>query len=148
MSELQEPQLTVVTEESIALLIQRFYARVRRDPVLADVFNAAIAEDEWPEHLATMQKFWSSVMLTSGRYSGDPVAVHRAVQGLERSMFPHWLALFEETAGELFTPEIADLFVTKARRIAMSLQLAVFHRLDAPPDGLRAPRRNAGAPCG
>jgi hemoglobin len=125
-----------VTEASIAQLIDRFYAAVRRDPVLGEVFEAAIPEDAWPEHLATMRRFWSSVMLASGRYSGNPVAVHRAVGGLERSLFARWLALFEATANELFVPESAVLFVDKASRIATSLQLALFHRLGAPPDGL------------
>ena len=96
-----------VTEPAIARLIDRFYAAVRRDPMLAPVFEAAIADDEWPEHLETMRRFWSSVMLTSGRYSGNPVAVHRAVQGLERPMFARWLALFEATGQDLFAPEPA-----------------------------------------
>ncbi|MGA3002443.1 MAG: group III truncated hemoglobin [Acetobacteraceae bacterium] len=128
-----------VTELTIALLIDHFYAAVRRDPVLAPVFEAAIAEADWPEHLETMRRFWSSVMLTSGRYSGNPVAVHRAVRGLERPMFSRWLALFESTVRDLFAPEPAANFITKAHRIAASLQLALFHRLGAPPDGL-APR--------
>jgi hemoglobin len=86
-----------------------------------------------------MRRFWSSVMLASGRYSGNPVAVHRAVRGLERPMFERWLALFEATAAELFPPDIAALFIEKSHRIATSLQLALFHRPGAPPDGL-APR--------
>ena len=130
------PFFADITEASIAILIDRFYEAVRRDPELAAVFEAAIAQDEWPEHLATMRRFWSSVMLTSGRYSGNPVAVHRAVRGLERRMFARWLALFEATATELFAAEHAAIFVDKARRIASSLQLALFHRLGAPPDGL------------
>ena len=77
-------------------------------------------------------------MLTSGRYSGNPVSVHRALVGLERTMFDRWLTLFEATATRLFTPNQASRFVTKARRIAASLQLAVFHRPGAPPDGLAA----------
>jgi hemoglobin len=125
-----------VTEESIARLIDRFYSAVRRDPVLGPVFEDGIEESEWPEHLETMRRFWSSIMLTSGRYSGNPVQVHRAVQGLERPMFERWLALFETAAAELFTPEPARLFGDKARRIASSLQLALFHRMGAPPDGL------------
>lgn len=128
-----------VTEPAIARLIDRFYAAVRRDAMLAPVFEAAIADDEWPEHLETMRRFWSSVMLTSGRYSGNPVAVHRAVQGLERPLFARWLALFEATVQDLFAPEPAATFIAKAHRIATSLQLALFHRLGAPPDGL-APR--------
>lgn len=146
MSAVVEPPFADVTEASIALLIDRFYAAIRRDPVLAEVFETTIADKEWPEHLATMQRFWSSVMLASGRYSGNPVSVHRAVRGLERSMFAHWLALFEATATELFAPEPAALFVGKARRIATSLQLALFHRLGAPPDGLARPAAVASGP--
>jgi len=138
--------LTGITEESIAVLIDRFYTAIRRDPVLGPVFENAIAGDEWPRHLATMRNFWSSVMLTSGRYSGNPVAVHRAVQGLERPMFARWLALFEATAADLFAPDQAAVFADKAKRIATSLQLAIFHRLGAPPDGLPprpAPQKRA-----
>jgi hemoglobin len=133
------PLADAVTESSIALLIDRFYAAVRGDPVLAPVFEGAIGEAEWPEHLETMRRFWSSVMLTSGRYSGNPVAVHRAVRGLERPMFARWLALFEATVHDLFTARPAAEFVTKANRIATSLQIALFHRPGLPPDGL-APR--------
>jgi hemoglobin len=136
MSAKTPPHCADVTEASIALLIDRFYADIRRDPVLGSVFEAAIPDAAWPEHLATMRRFWSSVMLTSGRYSGDPVSVHRAVRGLERPMFARWLALFEATAIKLFAAEPAARFVEKAHRIAGSLQLAVFHRLDTPPDGL------------
>jgi hemoglobin len=135
-SDLVAPRFAEVSEASIARLIDRFYAAVRRDPVLNPIFEAAIQDDEWPEHLATMRRFWSSVMLTSGRYSGNPVQVHRAVLGLERPMFERWLRLFETAVTELFEARPAKAFVDKARRIATSLQLALFHRLGAPPDGL------------
>src|SRR4051812_11890022 len=114
-----------VTEDTIALLIDRFYAAVRQEPVLGPVFESATSPGEWPEHLATMRRFWSSVMLASGRYSGNPVAVHRAVPNLERPMFARWLALFEAAARELFVPDVAVLFIAKAQSIAGSLQLAV-----------------------
>jgi hemoglobin len=135
------PRFSTITEETIAVLIDVFYVRIRQDPALAPVFEAAIADAEWPEHLATMRRFWSSVMLASGRYSGNPVAVHRAVQGLERPLFARWLALFGATAAELFVPDLAAEFAAKAQRIATSLQLALFHRLDRPPEGL--PSRTA-----
>ena len=93
-----------VTEATIARLVDTFYERVRRDPVLAPVFETAINPPDWPEHLSTMRRFWSSVMLASGRYSGNPVAVHRAVHGIERAMFTRWINLFEATARDLFTP--------------------------------------------
>jgi hemoglobin len=135
-SSMTQSRFPTITEDSIVALIDAFYARVRRHPALGPVFEASIAAEEWPEHLATMQRFWSSVMLTSGRYSGNPVAVHRAVAGIERTLFAEWLALFTETAFELFDAGPASEFAAKAQRIATSLQLALFHRLGDPPEGL------------
>lgn len=132
-------KLTALTEEGIAQLVDTFYARIRTDPVLGPVFDGQIAPDAWPRHLATMKRFWSSVMLTSGAYSGNPVGVHRGVPGLERPMFAHWLALFGQTAEDLFEAAPAAELLIKAKRIAFSLELAVFHRLGAPPDGLAPP---------
>ena len=118
-----------ITEATIAELVDRFYAKIRRDPVLGPIFNSAIGA-HWPEHLAKLGDFWSSVMLTSGRYKGNPMAVHMALAGIERPMFAHWLALFQETAEELFQPAQAAAFRHKAERIAESLQLGMFFKLE------------------
>ena len=123
----------LVSEDDIVRLVDAFYAKVRRDPVLAPVFERAIAPDAWPVHLAKMYDFWSSVMRTSGRYKGNPLAVHGLVKGLEETMFEPWLALFRETAGELFSPEVAEVFREKSERIAESLKLGLFLRLQQPP---------------
>lgn len=127
-----------VSEAAIRDLVDRFYAKVRRDPALGPVFAEAIAEHEWPAHLEKMYAFWSSVMLNSGRYKGNPVGVHRAVAGIAPDLFGNWLDLFEATAAELFAPEIADRFALSARRIAESLKLALFFRPNRPwPEDLR-----------
>lgn len=136
-------RFSTFTESAIGALVDRFYAKVRRDPALGPVFEEAIAEEDWPEHLATMRRFWSTVMLVSRQYSGDPVGVHRAVRGIDRLLFPRWLALFEATAAEVFTDEPASQLIERAHRIAASLQLAVFHRLGTPPEGLA--RRHSAA---
>lgn len=127
-----------VTEDTIRMLVDAFYARVRRDAVLGPIFAEAIADAAWPAHLAKMYAFWSSVMLTSGRYKGDPVSTHRRVAGIAPPLFGNWLDLFEATAAELFIPAIAEQFALKARRIAESLKLALFFRADEPwPEDLR-----------
>jgi hemoglobin len=120
-----------VTEDDIRQLVDRFYQKVRQDPELAPIFLRAIPGD-WQPHLHKMYAFWSSVMLTSGRYKGNPVAKHLAVEGIKFELFERWLALFDETCGELFEERLAAEFRAKAARIAESLKLALFYRPDRP----------------
>jgi hemoglobin len=47
---------------------------------------------------------------------------------IEPHFFERWLALWQETAGEVFAPEQAAVFRDKANRIAESLKLALFYR--------------------
>ena len=118
----------VVTEEDIARLVPEFYARVRKDPLLGPIFNGAI--EDWPHHLVKLQDFGSSVMLTSGRYKGQPMAAHvRHEVAMTKEAFARWLSLWRETAEELLSSEVAAAFQDKAGRIAESLQLGVqFYR--------------------
>src|SRR5665213_1140003 len=118
-----------ISEENIGRLVDDFYDKIRADPELGPIFLRVIPDD-WDPHLATMRKFWSSVMLTSGLYKGDPVAVHRRVVGIEMELFDCWLNLFHQTSRELFVDDLADAFLEKAARIAESLKLALFYRPD------------------
>ncbi len=120
-----------VSEDGIRRLVDGFYAKIRTDPELGPIFNRAIPGD-WGPHLATMRDFWSSVMLTSGRYKGNPVAKHLPIEGMKSQLFDRWLELFDETCGELFDASVAEAFRAKARRIAESLKLALFYRPDRP----------------
>ena len=121
----------VVTEDGIRRLVDAFYAKVRVDPELGPIFARAIPGD-WQPHLNTMVAFWSSVMLTSGRYRGNPVAKHLAVEGITMELFERWLALFNETCGELFDDRLRTEFGAKAAQIAESLKLALFYRPNRP----------------
>jgi hemoglobin len=120
--------MAAITEAEIVALIDALYAKVRRDAVLAPVFERALAPDAWPVHLAKMYDFWSSVMLTTGRYKGNPMLAHLRVKGLEEAMFARWLALFRATAEERLSPELAASFRLKSERIAESLKLGLFFR--------------------
>lgn len=129
-----------ITEVTIVALVDRFYARVRRDTVLGPIFASVIADDTWPAHLNQMYAFWSSVMLGTRRYSGNPVNIHRTVPSIAPALFGNWLDIFEATAAELFVPEKAAQFTSTARRVAESLKLALFFRANRPwPEDLRYP---------
>lgn len=117
-----------MTEADLERLVAAFYAKVRLDGVLGPLFGAAV--DDWPDHLVKLQSFWSSVMLTTGRYKGSPMAAHVKHAGaIEPAMFDRWLELWRETACELLDPESAAALIAKAERIAESLKLALFFRI-------------------
>lgn len=117
-----------ISEPAIAALVHQFYGKARRDPTIGPVFENAV--DDWDEHLAKLCDFWSSVMLTTGRYKGNPMAAH-IKQPIEPGFFDRWLGLWGETANEVFTPQAAAQFRFKAERIAESLKLAMLYRPQA-----------------
>ena len=127
-----------IDESFIALLVDRFYARVRSDPLLGPIFEARIAN--WPAHLARMQDFWGSVLRGGGGFSGNPMLKHVAIPGIDRPEFEHWLGLFREVLDELATdPAAPDMIHGAARTIAESLLSGIhIHR-----DG-RLPSRQEG----
>lgn len=119
-----------MSEPELQLLVDRFYAKVREDAVLGPVFNGAI--DDWSGHLEKLLAFWSSVMLTSGRYKGNPMAAHlKHRQSIEPAMFERWLDLWRGTARETLDEEGAAGVIAKAERIAESLQLGMYFRLES-----------------
>lgn len=120
-----------IDEAALERLIPAFYDRVRADTDIGPLFNAAV--HDWPGHLEKLVAFWSSVMLTSGRYKGSPVVEHLKHKGaITPAMFDRWLAIWADTTNELLAPAAAAALQAKAARIAESLQLALFFRLDDP----------------
>jgi hemoglobin len=123
------PQLD---QADLPRLLSCFYDRVRRDAELGPVFNDAV--HDWPEHLDRLEDFWSSVMLASGRYKGNPVVIHLIhAHRITPGMFGRWLELWEQTTGELLPDEVGRTAQAKARRIAKSLQAAIRLRTPANP---------------
>jgi len=118
-----------VTEAQLQSLVHGFYGKVRDDTVLGPVFNQAISD--WPHHLAKMVDFWSSVMLTSGRYKGNPLMMHlKHIARIRPDMFDRWLELWRETARGTLDEAGAAGVIAKAERIAESLQLGMFFKLE------------------
>jgi hemoglobin len=132
----------MIDEAALKQLIETFYERVRADPLIGPVFLDAVGD--WPEHLEKLQAFWSSVMLTSGRYKGQPLPAHiRHGARIDQAAFDRWLALWRQVTDEMFEPAIAARFHEKAERIAESLQLGIrFNPLAA--GSKRPPSRSAG----
>jgi hemoglobin len=126
-----------IDDAGLSDVVHAFYGKVREDADLGPVFDDAIAD--WPHHLGKMVDFWSSVMLTTGRYKGNPMMMHLKHKArITPALFDRWLALWAETTDELMPPEAAAALQAKAARIAESLQLGLFFKLDPHPTGRAA----------
>ena len=71
----------------------------------------------------------------SAQYSVPPRqarSLRRAWRGAVRHLFERWLTFFNETCSELFDDGVSEEFRVKAARIAESVTLALFYRLDRP----------------
>ena len=116
-----------LNDECIALMVDRFYSRVREDGLLGPVFNGVIG-DNWPEHLAKLTDFWTSVLLAARRYKGNPMMAHLAIPQMDQTHFNRWIELWRETTLEVFGEEISDDLVRRAqsmgeRLVAVSTQV-------------------------
>lgn len=121
-----------VTEAMIREQVHTFYGRVRQDPELGPIFNGKV--EDWDEHLAKLCDFWSSVMLMTGRFKGQPMRAHAEVPQIDTPHFGRWLEIWRETAREVCPPDAAAVFIAKAETIGQSLQLGLaFSRGELPP---------------
>lgn len=122
-----------ITENQISYLVENFYIRIADDERLGPIFFSRNNGD-WGNHLAKMKLFWSSVLLKTGKYKGQPVVKHNAIEELKSQDFERWLIMFEKTAKEAFAEDAVPLVMETARRIANSLWLAKFGKIgDRPP---------------
>jgi len=95
----------ILTLEDCKTLVDNFYGKVRKDPLIGPIFDSVI-QDRWPEHLEKMYRFWQTVLLEDHTYFGSPFPPH-ATLPVEWTHFEKWLELFNQTVDEHFTGEIA-----------------------------------------
>ena len=118
---MEDPSSTL-DPSTIALLVDRFYEKVRADPLIGPVFNAAV--HDWNDHKRTLTSFWCSVALKANSYRGNPMAVHRT-QPIRIEHFEQWLALWQSTTREVLNEADAQLMIEHADRIGRSLRLGM-----------------------
>lgn len=103
----------IVSREDIQLLVDRFYDKVKANPLLTPVFGHV----NWPKHLPVMYNFWSSILLGDSSYQGNPFQKHVALP-ISAAHFKQWLELFHETLDENFSGEKAEEAKSRAADIA------------------------------
>lgn len=107
----------------ISAVVDSFYASIRADDMLGPIFEEAV--HDWPSHLQRLRMFWTSITLMTGDYKGNPLQAHFRLPLLTDDHFERWLGLFQDTVDALCTPEQAELFMSRARRIADSFRFGL-----------------------
>ncbi|SDQ54814.1 hemoglobin [Flagellimonas zhangzhouensis] len=107
----------------IKQLVDQFYEKVRKDPLLADIFNSII-KDNWPAHLEKMYRFWQTVLLKEHTYKGSPFAPHAQLP-VNAKHFDRWKHLFFETVDENFSGKKAEEAKFRATKMAEMFQLKI-----------------------
>jgi hemoglobin len=109
-------------ESRLTTLVDRFYDKVRIDPLLGPVFNPRV--DDWDAHKVLMTSFWATVALRSGHYRGNPLAKHQPLP-ITAEHFKRWLALWRETANEVLDAESTALMTGYAERIGYGMRVGM-----------------------
>lgn len=113
---LMEQRKDILTIDDIKILVNSFYAKVREDDLLKDIFKSRI-ENRWPEHLEKMYRFWQTVLLEEHTYFGSPFSPHAQLP-VGREHFDRWLKLFYQTVDECFIGEKAQKAKSQGERMA------------------------------
>ena len=106
----------IISLEHIKKLVDTFYEKVRKDELLAPIFNERI-QSRWSQHLEKMYTFWQTLLLNERTYFGSPFPAHAnlPVSGIH---FKRWMELLTQTVDELFTGEKATEAKWRAEKMA------------------------------
>ncbi len=112
-----------INEAGIRTLVFTFYDRIQEDPVLGPMFERRLA-GRWEPHLEKMCDFWSTVLLGTARFRGNPMVMHMDIPGLMPEHFDRWIALFDATAHEVLPTHQALDIVGRSKRMRVALERA------------------------
>lgn len=109
-----------IDDDNLRVLVTEFYDLVRLDDLLGPIFEPRIGAS-WQRHMDRMVDFWSSVLLGTNRFKGNPMLKHALIPDLSEAHFDRWLGLFEPKVQELYAPGVADEIMLRARNMRRGL---------------------------
>ena len=110
-----------ISEAEIHSLVGTFYTRIQSDDLSGPIFDAHVG-DGWDAHLDKMCDFWSSILLATGRFRGNPIVAHQGVPEITSEGFDRWLVLFEDVASDVLSSTHALDRVARAPRMRFVLE--------------------------
>ncbi|MEM1404086.1 MAG: group III truncated hemoglobin [Pseudomonadota bacterium] len=111
-------------EQVIGDFIDRFYARVFKDPLLAPVFLAQAGIDP-AVHIPHIKAYWRKMLLGDPAYRRHMMQKHRDLHQagpLTQQHYDRWLSLFERSLDESAPSELIDRARTLGRRVAGNMR--------------------------
>ena len=118
------PTTDITTADDLRLLIERFYTRVRPDPVIGHFFT----ELDWDHHIPHITSFWNMILFGDRSFQGDPITAHQRLNArlpMHPEHFAHWVTLFQATVDELFSGPKAE----EAKQRAQSIAGVMMHKV-------------------
>lgn len=109
------------SEAAIQTMVHRFYGLVWSDPTLGPVFRSRL-DHKRQAHLDHMCDFWSSILLGSREFVGNPMEAHRSIPEITSGHFDRWLELFRATVDEVFDVPTAENIFLRATHMRTALE--------------------------
>jgi len=125
---------TINNRADIQFLVHTFYAQIRKDDLLGDIFNSHISEEQWPAHMEKLTDFWETNLFGIPKFKGNPTQKHIDVDRnlkhtTSQEHFGQWLNLWFQTIEAHFEGKIATKAKEAARRMAHGQFIAMYtHR--------------------
>lgn len=110
----------ILDPQDVKTLVNTFYQKVLKDDQIGFFFNDVVKLD-LESHLPVMHSLWENVLFYSGKYKGNPMTKHVAmnkIAPLKQVHFDQWLMLWTKTVNDLFEGPKAQEAVEKANQIA------------------------------
>jgi hemoglobin len=108
----------ITSRKDVELLVDRFYDKVKSDPLLSPVFSHV----DWPKHLPLMCDFWALTLLGEPGYRINMTQKHLSLP-IQAEHFSQWLSLFNSTVDENFSGDKADEAKSRAYSMAVVIQV-------------------------
>lgn len=104
--------------------VDRFYARVLVDPLLAPVFLDT-AKIDIAVHLPHIKAYWRKMLLGDRDYQRHMMRLHRELdrrQPLGEAHYQRWLELFEDSLQKHYSGPVSERALALARRVAGNMR--------------------------
>jgi len=120
----------IKAREDVYTLVSTFYNKVRKNELLAPIFNKHVTD--WPLHLDRLTDFWETNLFFKNKFKGNPLHAHKLVDKAENYSinehhFGAWLNLWFEAIDELFEGEKATIAKNRARNMGTFFHIGIFN---------------------